>query len=229
MEQLNRQTVTLQDVKNNLMKYVYNVSGNTVKIQTCASCGCRAQESLLKCKRIIITDEKMNIFKAKPATIEAVTTAPTAELFLDGVSQGVLPTQRNARNEIQPTEWTAKSSVANDNSDGQSACWIGRAREGVGKCGLPRKGTWEGGQRHLGSGECTGFESFPINATGVQCHDLKRDSAKSPADCATACCANENCDTWQWELSDPGPAPVFDRNWCACVFIYKLSMFWPHA
>eukprot|EP01043_Picozoa_sp_COSAG02_P004191 COSAG02_NODE_107_length_36312_cov_45.037942_40_plen_385_part_00 len=148
-------------------------------------------------------------------TIEAVTTAAEAELFLDGVSQGVLPTQRNGRNEIQPTEWTVKPVLTQHKSQhrslGQSVCWIGHAGEGIGKCGPPHRGTWVGGQRHLGSGECTGLASFPINATGVQCHDLGRiPAAKSPADCATACCAIEDCDTWQWELS--APAPVLGRK-----------------
>jgi hypothetical protein len=81
-------------------------------------------------------------------------------------------------------------------------------QQGVGKCGPPHQGAWEGGQRHLGSGECTGPESFPVNATGVQCHDLKRSKiADSPAGCAAACCAEATCDTWQWELHGPGPAP----------------------
>ena len=152
-------------------------------------------------------------------TVEAVTTAAKAELFLDGVSQGVQSTQRNARKEIQPTEWNVKPAlVANDKFVGQSACWIGRAEEGVGKCGAPHKGIWEGGQRHLGGGKCTGLASFPINATGVQCHGLKHAPAASASDCATVCCADEHCDTWQWEFGS-GPAPVFDSTWRVCVFL----------
>jgi hypothetical protein len=127
-----------------------------------------------------------------------VTTAPFSALFLDGVSQGVQPTPRNARGEIQTTEWSFKGAVAGadvgagdcsfpTNASGVQChalhkssgkektsaacaaaccaegnkcntwqrqiagnandCWIGRASEGVGKCGLPKKGTWIGGQR----------------------------------------------------------------------------------
>jgi hypothetical protein len=130
------------------------------------------------------------------ATISAVTTAPFSALYLDGVSQGVRPTPRNARGEIETTDWPFKEAVASavvggncsfpvnasgvqchdlhraSNGDKSaeacaaaccaeggecntwqlqvssgSACWIGRAGEGVGKCGLPKKGSWIGGQR----------------------------------------------------------------------------------
>lgn len=155
-------------------------------------------------------------------TVEAVTTAAKAELFLDGVSQGVQPTQRNARNEIQPTEWTVNPALgANDKFVGLSACWIGRAEEGVGKCGPPHKGIWEGGQRRLTGGNCTGLSSFPINATGMQCHGLKQVHAKSVFDCAIACCADEHCDTWQWDFGSE-PAPVSDSKWRVCaIFVPK--------
>lgn len=105
---------------------------------------------------------------AKSASISAVTTAPFAELFLDGVAQGVLPTIRNDRGEVQPTEWAAGP----DHDDGLSLAV-----------------------------NCTGESSFPINATGVQCHDLHDTPAESAAECAIKCCTNSSCDTWQWETS----------------------------
>lgn len=126
-----------------------------------------------------------------------MTTAPFAELFLDGVSQGVVATPRNGRGEIQGSQWPAagmhrdtlvpcigvssfpinasavqchdlqrsgegdKSATAcalaccadlgcdtwQLETSAEGACWIGRAGEGPGKCGAPRKGTWIGGQR----------------------------------------------------------------------------------
>jgi hypothetical protein len=137
--------------------------------------------------------------KPDDGSISGVTTAPFAELYLDGVTQGVLPTPRNSRGEIQSTVWKVsskfgsvgdnctdassfpinasgvqchdlgRSSVGDSSAnacakaccfkagcdtwqimtgDGDGACWIGVAGEGVGKCGAPHKGTWIGGQRH---------------------------------------------------------------------------------
>ena len=136
-------------------------------------------------------------------TISAVTTAPFAELFLDGVSHGALATRRDERGEILATEWggraggkctgadpfptnasgvqchglvrasagdssasacanacCAESAVcdtwqlatghgAGGSSKERDGCWIGRAEEGVGKCGLPKQpnAQWVGGQR----------------------------------------------------------------------------------
>ena len=133
--------------------------------------------------------------EAESTTINAVTTAPFGELFLDGVTQGVLPSPRNERGEIQSTHWpyspdndvgacTGVSSFPIDASGVQchglqrasegdasdaacasaccdqgarcdtwqretvdNLCWIGAANEGVGKCGKPKQGTWDGGQR----------------------------------------------------------------------------------
>ena len=140
----------------------------------------------------------------KQKSFSAVTTAPFADLYLDGVSQGVMPTTRNDRGEVQPTEWPqlthhnqlitdfaspnctgvssfpvnatdvqchdlhraskgdasaaacaaaccAKGSSCNTwqiETSADNDCWIGAAREGVGKCGPPRQGAWVGGQRH---------------------------------------------------------------------------------
>ena len=111
----------------------------------------------------------------KQATISAVTSAPFAQLFLDGVDLGVIATPRNERGEIQATEWPAAmaSSIV------------------------------------LYSGDnCSGVSSFPINASGVQCHNLQRsgEGDKSANACALACCADEGCDTWQLETSDAGGA-----------------------
>ena len=125
-------------------------------------------------------------------TISTMTSAPLAELLLDEVSQGVMPTVQNARGEMQPTTWSAlgtnctgsssfpinatgvqchnlRRSPSGDNSESRcamaccadtnkcdtwqlnieesGACWTGQAAEGVGKCGLPHKGDWIGGQR----------------------------------------------------------------------------------
>ena len=99
-------------------------------------------------------------------TIQAVTTAPSAELFLDGVTQGVVQTPRNGRGEIQPSEWSAAAPPD--------------ALASAPNC------------------------SFPINASGVQCHDLHRATAESADECAIACCGEASCDTWQWETSDGG-------------------------
>ena len=50
-----------------------------------------------------------------------------------------------------------------------------------------------------GVSNCTAL--FRVNATGVQCHDLRQTLAETPAECAGACCADSGCDTWQWSTS----------------------------
>ena len=102
------------------------------------------------------------------AGVSAVTTAPFSELFLDGIGQGVLPTPRNSRGEIQPTTWP--TTLLSGGSSG---------------------------------GSCTGEASFPINASGVQCHGLHQTHSgdTSASACANACCADDTCDTWQLETS----------------------------
>ena len=109
-------------------------------------------------------------------SISAITTAPFAELFLDGVGQGVLPTPRNARGEIQGTEWSVATPVAGPSGRGDTVA---------------------------AKGSCSGAASFPINASGVQCHGLQRSESgdKFPDACAKACCADIGCDTWQLETS----------------------------
>ena len=110
--------------------------------------------------------------RQKRKSFSAVTTAPFADLYLDGVSQGVTPTARNDRGEVQPTEWPQSIQQHQLTTD-------------------------------FGA-NCTGVSSFPVNATGVQCHGLHR-AAKgdvSAAACAAACCAQgASCNTWQQETS----------------------------
>jgi hypothetical protein len=140
-------------------------------------------------------------------TLYSISTAPYSELLLDGVSQGVKPTPRNERGEIEATAWGFAAAapaaeaaaactgggaasfpvnasavqchgLAHDDSaatadacakacctdascdtwqmgktKGSKAagCWIGRASEGVGKCGAPKQpdADWRGGQRNV--------------------------------------------------------------------------------
>ena len=114
-------------------------------------------------------------------SFSALTTAPFAELVLDGVGQGVLPTPRNARGEVQPTQWSVHLPPPRYSSRG---------------CG--------GGGGSGGGGSCTGTASFPTNASGVQCHDLHRSTEgdNSANACAQMCCAEHGCNTWQLETSD---------------------------
>jgi hypothetical protein len=121
------------------------------------------------------------------SSISAVTTAPFAALFLDGVSYGVRPTLRNARGEIQTTEWPVHSAAA-------------AAAAAAAAVAAP----------------CTGTVSFPVNASGVQCHGLHRASPgdKSDGACAAACCADGTksesggggggCTSWQRCTSNGG-------------------------
>ena len=100
--------------------------------------------------------------------ISGITSAPYAELFVDGASQGVLPTPLNARGEFQAISWAVGAAAV--------------------------------------AGNCTAADagSFPINASGVQCHNLHRVSASTTDACARACCADAYCNTWQLDLSKGG-------------------------
>ena len=138
-----------------------------------------------------------------------MTTAPFAELFLDGVGHGVLPTPRNARGEIQETQWAVRGAAAGAAAAG--GCGGDDVGTGLGLDALDstevaysRHGHGHG---HCGGPGCTGVGSFPINATGVQCHGLQRGKAgdDSADACAKLCCARGlYCDTWQLETSDGG-------------------------
>jgi hypothetical protein len=136
------------------------------------------------------------------AQISAVTTAPFAELILDGVRQGVLPTPRNARGEIVETQWTVSNrGLARDVAArvARGAVTAGPHDDGVG-----------------GNTKCTGTGSFPVNASGVQCHGLQR-AAHGDASaemCAKLCCADGGCDTWQ--LVGDAMAPIASADfWCS--------------
>ena len=60
------------------------------------------------------------------------------------------------------------------------------------------------GDDGVAKGSCSGAASFPVNASGVQCHGLQQASTgdRSTDACAKACCADIGCDTWQLETSD---------------------------
>jgi len=54
--------------------------------------------------------------------------------------------------------------------------------------------------------DCIGVQSFPHNASLVQCMNLAHvKSATDSASCAAACCEQNHCNTWQFDV---GPAAV---------------------
>jgi hypothetical protein len=110
---------------------------------------------------------------AKGTAVYAITTAPYAELYLDGVSQGAKPAPRNVRGEIDPIAWTYVDGGAVAAAAATAA---------------------------TAAAACTGADasSFPVNASGVQCHNLAHKSPATADACAKACCAIASCNTWQF-------------------------------
>jgi hypothetical protein len=113
-----------------------------------------------------ILDLPDRLSSLKPV-VSAVTSAPKAELVVDGTSMGVQRTPRDQFGQLAKITWELPGKAA----------------------AVPN--------------QCTGPESFPHNASMVQCMGLEFvATASDPESCAKACCASHLCNTWQFDTSN---------------------------
>ena len=79
--------------------------------------------------------------------------------------------------------------------------------------------------RGCGAGRVGSCE-FPANVSGVQCDmDLgARKAARSAADCAALCCADDRCAAWQWSNASCGASAG-----CGCWLGHRNADGTPRA
>ena len=102
--------------------------------------------------------------KGPSAEVSGLTSAPFAQLWLDGEAQPAQPAARDGFGAFTTMSWPTPAPP-------EPQC----------------------------SGPST--SNFPVNASGVQCHNLQKvEMAASASACASACCATAACNTWQYDV-----------------------------